>query len=199
MAKKQGKEREKLTPKQEKFIKARIEGKNQTDAYKEAYDASKMSINTIYSKASIISSNPKVAKKLNELQSKIEKNVIKGTSVTREKVIEEIASIAFDDISNYLDFRTEKTVVGTDEETGEPILEYTPIIELKDSKKIDTKNVKEISIGRGGQLKFKTYDRDAALYKLAELMGIDELRQKKQKLDEDKFEEEKKSNELKNF
>lgn len=189
-----------LTLKQEKFIQEMLSGKTQREAYKASYDAEKMSDKTIDNAAcNLLRKNYKVAKKYQELKNKLSKAVERKTILTREKVIEEIASIAFDDISNYLDFRTEKTVVGTDEETGEPILEYTPVIELKDSKKIDTKNVKEISIGRGGQLKFKTYDRDAALYKLAELMGIDELRQKKQKLDEEKFKEEKKNNDLKNF
>ena len=73
--------------------------------------------------------------------------------IKREKVINEIASIAFDDISNYMDF------------TGNGA-------RLKDSSSIDTKNVQELSFDRWGQPKLKLYSRDAALYKLAEYLGM---------------------------
>ena len=183
-----------LTPKQKKFIEKYLSCKNATQAYMAAgYKPKNAEV------AAVLASRLLTKDNIKEQVEKRQERLIKNSKTSPEKVMEEIASIAFDDISNYLDFRTEKTAVGHNKETGEPIIDYAPIVELKDSKKISTKNVKEISIGRGGQLKLKTYDRDTALYKLAELMGLDELKKKRQQLDEDKFSEEKKSNELKNF
>lgn len=79
--------------------------------------------------------------------------------IKRERVINEIASIAFDDISNYMNF-------GTDEDGS-------TWVKLKENATVDTKNISEISVGKDGQVKFKTYCRDIALYKLAEYLGID--------------------------
>lgn len=74
--------------------------------------------------------------------------------ITAERVLREVASIAFDDIGNYLEFRT-------NEESG--------IVELaiKDSETIDTKNISEISLSKEGTFKFKLYCKDRAL----ELLG----------------------------
>lgn len=90
--------------------------------------------------------------------------------ITADKVLQEIASIAFDDISNYLDFRTEKVQVGVDE--GQPIYEYKTIADIKDSRTIDTKNVSEVSIGKDGQFKFKLYCRDEALNSLGKHLKL---------------------------
>jgi phage terminase small subunit len=105
------------------------------------------------------------------------------------EILREIESIAQDDISNYLEFRTEKTVAGY--EDGEPIFDYRPIVALKDSRNINTKNISEVSLGANGTFKFKLYSREAALTRLAELQGVDVLRKAKQRLSEDRFEYEK--------
>ena len=92
------------------------------------------------------------------------------TGITSDHVLEEIASIANDDISNYLDFHAEKVQVG--EEDGVPIYERRIIVEVKDSKTINTKNISEISIGKDGQFKFKLYNRDEALVNLGKHLKL---------------------------
>ena len=89
-----------------------------------------------------------------------------------------------------MSFRTERVVVGYTDE-GEPISEYRTIVDMNDSDTIDTSNISEVSIDSKGTFKFKRYDKDKALYKLADIMGLDEMAQKKQKLAEDRFEHEK--------
>lgn len=187
-----------LTPKQRKFVQELIKGKSQREAYKAAYNAENMSDAVIDVKASELLKNGKVTVRLEQLRTKSVKRTEAKAIITREEIIKGIADIAKGDISDYLDFRTEKQVVARDQDTGEAIIDYAPIVELKDSRTVNTKNVKEISIGRSG-LKLKTYDRDTALYKLADLMGLDELAQKRQKLAEDKFAHEKEQDELNNF
>jgi|SRR5665648_7500 len=94
----------------------------------------------------------------------------KRTGITADHVLKEIASIADDDISNYLDFRTEKVQVGV--EDNNPIYEYKTIADLKDSRTINTKNISEISIGKDGQFKFKLYCRDEALVNLGKHLKL---------------------------
>ena len=57
-----------LTDKQEKFVQGIISGLNQADAYRNAYNASKMSDNAIYREASLLMSTPKVAQRIKELR-----------------------------------------------------------------------------------------------------------------------------------
>jgi phage terminase small subunit len=182
-----------LTHKQEKFVQELIKGKSQREAYKVAYNAKNMSDNAIDVEANRLLKNPKISLRYNDLKSKVTNRAEEKAIITAEEIIKEIASIAKDDIGNYLEFKTVKTVVGYDEE-GEPIIDYRTVVELKDSKDIDTKNISEVSIGRGGMFKFKMYCRDTALYKLAEIFGLNELNKAKQRLAEERFEEEKNVN-----
>ena len=180
----------KLTQKQEKFVQELIKGKSQREAYKRAYNAKNMKDTTIDSHACRLLKNDKVKARYNELRGKVVKRAEEKAIITAEEVLRGIADIAKDDIGNYLEYKTIKTLVGYDDE-GEPVLGYRTVVDLKDSKDIDTSNISEVSIDSKGTFKFKRYDKDKALYKLADIMGLDEMAQKKQKLAEDRFEHEK--------
>ena len=56
-----------LTPKQEKFVQALISGMSQREAYKEAYNATKMKNETIDTRACELLKNSKVKARYNEL------------------------------------------------------------------------------------------------------------------------------------
>ena len=179
-----------LTQKQERFVQELIKGETQRAAYKIAYNASKMSNKSIDEAVSKLLKSTKVATRYNQLKSKVIKRAEEKAIITAEEVLREIASIAKDDISNYLDFRTEKVFIGYDANLR-PVSDYRIIVDTKDSREINTKNVSEVSLGKDGQFKFKTYCRDSALYKLAEIMGLNEIQKAKQKLAEDRFEHDK--------
>lgn len=180
----------KLTQKQEKFVQELIKGKSQREAYRIAYPSSKKwKDNVVDVKASELLKNGKVSVRYNELRGKVIKRAEEKAIITAEEIIKEIASIAKDDIGNYLDFSMQNVVVGFNDDG--PIREDRIVVDIKDSKDIDTKNISEISLGKDGQFKFKLYQKDTALYKLAEIFGLNELNKAKQKLAEDRFEHEK--------
>ena len=60
-----------LTAKQEKFVQNIIAGMNQADAYRSAYDASKMTDKTIHERASVLASQDKIRARLKELRDKL--------------------------------------------------------------------------------------------------------------------------------
>lgn len=182
-----------LTLKQEKFVQELIKGKSQREAYKAAYNAKNMSDATIDVKASQLLKQDKIRVRYDTLRGKVVKRAENKAIITAEEILQGIADIARDDISNYLEFKTVKTVVDYDDK-GEPIIGYKTIVDMKDSKDIDTKNISEISIGPNGTFKFKTYCKDKALYQLAEIFGLNELNKAKQRLAEERFEEEKNVN-----
>jgi len=82
----------------------------------------------------------------------------KRTEITQDRVLKELADIAFDDIKNYLSFHTD--------ENGDIR------VKIKNSTDIDTKNISEISIGKDGQFKFKLYCKDNALVQLGKHLGM---------------------------
>lgn len=62
-----------LTAKQEAFVQNILQGMNQADAYRSAYNCENMSDNAIYREASLLLDNPKVAQRLQELRDKLAK------------------------------------------------------------------------------------------------------------------------------
>ena len=179
-----------LTLKQEKFVQELIKGKSQREAYKIAYPNCKSADNIVDIKASKLLATDKVRLRYKDLHSKLIKRAEEKAIITAEEILREIVDIAKDDISNYLDFRTEKVFIGHDA-LGYPVSDYRIIVDTKDSRTINTKNVSEVSLGKDGQFKFKTYCRDTALYKLVEIFGLNEIHKAKQKLAEDRFKHEK--------
>ena len=65
-----------LTFKQEEFAKKIVEGLNQADAYRSAYNAENMSDNAVYREASLLVANPKIAQRINELREVLSKDTI---------------------------------------------------------------------------------------------------------------------------
>lgn len=80
--------------------------------------------------------------------------------ITRQQVVDAIASIAFDDIGRYLTFSTDG--------------EGKTAVRIRDSGDIDTRNIQEIAVSRDGRLTFKLYSRERALYRLVELVEPDD-------------------------
>ena len=62
---------DKLTAKQEAFAQAIADGMGQADAYRMAYDAKGMKDSTIYSKASVLMSDGKIAARVAELKAQV--------------------------------------------------------------------------------------------------------------------------------
>jgi phage terminase small subunit len=151
-----------LTPKQQSFINEYLVDLNSTASAIRAGYSPKTAESIGYENLR----KPQIAK---ELQKAMDERA-KRTGITADHVLKEIASIADDDISNYLDFRTEKVQVGV--EDNKPIYEYKTIADLKDSRTINTKNISEISIGKDGQFKFKLYCRDEALVNLGKHLKL---------------------------
>lgn len=155
---------DKLTDKQKRFCEEYIIDLNATQA----------AIRAGYSKETARQigtenlSKPVIQYYIYELQQERSKR----TEITADMVLKELAHIAFDDIKNYLSFKTVLTPCGKDKETGEDIIDYRTVVELKDSDTIDTRNIAEISTGPNGVFKFKQYCKDNALVQLGKHLGM---------------------------
>ena len=79
-----------LTPKQEKFAQLVASGTNQSDAYRQAYNAENMQGKTINERASVLAKQDNVATRIAELQ----KPIIAKTQYTLESYIDKMNEIS---------------------------------------------------------------------------------------------------------
>lgn len=89
-----------LTIKQERFINIYLETGNASEAYRQAYSCERMKETTVTVKASESLRNGKVAVRLGEIQRELKKT----SDIRKESILEELASIAFADIRDYVKF-----------------------------------------------------------------------------------------------
>lgn len=170
-----------LTLKQEKFVQELIKGKSQREAYRIAYPKSlKWADNTVDSRASKLFNSYKVITRYNELRDRLVKEAEDECIISAKEVLLELKKIGFADIKNFLTFRTEKVSTGEDPETGEPLNEYTQIIELFDSAaREDTAAISSIRVrripskhGTGVEREIKLHDKIRALELLGKHLGL---------------------------
>ena len=95
----------------------------------------------------------------------------KRTEITQDKVLQELAKIGFANLKDYLEYKTAKTVVEYDE-NGEPVIDYSQIINVIDSNQVDTSAVQEVSVSKDGTFKFKLYDKQKALELIGKHLGM---------------------------
>lgn len=162
----------KLTDNQERFVQELIKGKSQREAYKIAYPKCKAANNTIDVKASQLFNVDKVKIRYNEIHDRLIQEAEDECIVSAKEVLAELKRIGFADIKDFLSFRSAKTVVGQDKETGEPIVDFSPIIDLIDSDKVDGRVIQEVSISARGTFSFKLHDKMSALDKLGKHLGL---------------------------
>jgi len=108
----------------------------------------------------------------NEIRINARENIVKNGIATAERVMEELTKIGFADIKEYLEYKTVKTKVGEDILTGEAVVGYKTIVNVKDSKNVDGTIISEVSCNKDGTFKFKLHDKMGALEKLGKELGM---------------------------
>jgi len=110
----------KLTQKQENFCQEYVKTGNASEAYRRAYNASRMKANTIHIKASELMSSGNVSVRIKELQEKAEER----TMITIEKVVKELAKIGFMDPKKLFDENNKlKNISAIEDEAAAAITE----------------------------------------------------------------------------
>lgn len=155
----------KLTPNQKMFVDEYLIDLNATRAYKTAYKSCKKD-ETARANGSRLLTNANIKKYIDERMKEREKR----TEITQDRVLNELAKIAFADLKDYLEYKTAQTVVGYKD--GEAIVDYQQVINVLDSKDVDTSIIQEVSISRDGVFKFKLYDKQKALADIGKHLGM---------------------------
>lgn len=152
-----------LTPKKEAFCLAYLETGNASEAYRKAYNASRMSDPVIHNKASALLAKGEIRVRLKELR----QPAIDNTQVTVERVLQEAARLAFADIRQL--YRPDGSL--------------KPIHELDDDMAAAITGV-DVQVSSEGVAthKYKLADKNAAIERLFKHLGMYE-RDNSQKVD----------------
>ena len=152
-----------LTPKQESFARFFVETANASEAYRRAYDASKMKDTSVHVNACKLLAETKVAQRVASLQ----QEVAKRHDITVDKIIRELALIGF---SNMLDYMTVNDSGSAFVDLSRLTRDQAAAIgELTSETYFEGSGEEAVSVKR---TKFKLSDKRAALVDLGKHLGM---------------------------
>lgn len=176
----------KLTIKQEKFCNKYIECGNASEAYRFAYDCSRMKTESVNRLANaLLNDNIKIASRVWELQGELKKK----SDISKERIVNELDCIMKAKINDYVKI-VEKECKGVEiDENGELqkitskylSVELTPFDQLSEEQ---LKAVESIKQGRHG-IELKLYSKPNAIERICKMLGYDAPIKQDMKLDED--------------
>lgn len=164
-----------LTDKQRLFCIYYIKYFNATKAYQKAYKCSYIVANSEGYKLLV---NPCIKSEIEKLK----QHKLNQVMLSEEDIFQRYMDIAFSDIGDYLSFKKVRKNRWTKNSDGEDIPVINPdtgeqdyfeynVVELNDSKDLDTSILQEVSEGKDG-VKIKLQDKMKALQWLGDHMGI---------------------------
>jgi len=146
-----------LTPKQQAFVENYLIDLNATQAAIRAGYSAK----TAYSIGEENLRKPEIQGVIEQAKKEREQR----TEITADRVLKELAKIAFTDIKDFMEFGPEEATV-IDNESGEPVKLIRAAVQVKPSSQVDGSVLAEVSQTRDG-IKVKPHDKMKAL----ELIG----------------------------
>lgn len=141
-----------LTIKQENFCNYYVESGNASDAYRRAYSCDKMKDEAVVVEASKLKDSPNVSLRIDELKAKLQSK----SDITKERILNELSSIVFADIRDYVVFENEE-------------LKFKPFSELTDSQ---AKAIESIKQTRDG-FELKLHGKNWSMEKVCKMLGFD--------------------------
>ena len=149
------------------FIERYITHWNATQAAKDAGYSER----TAFQQGHALLKHPEVRQALEDRQ----KEIMKELGLTQERVLREYMKLAYADIMDFCNVRTERVVVGY-EEDGTPISEVRNIVTFKDDldnlpdEKLAA--ISEVSESPGSGVRVKLHDKQRALDALSKHLGV---------------------------
>lgn len=141
-----------LTIKQENFCNYYVESGNASEAYRRAYSCDKMKDEAVVVEASKLKDSPNVSLRIDELKAKLQSK----SDITKERILNELSSIVFADIRDYVVFENEE-------------LKFKPFSELTDSQ---AKAIESIKQTRDG-FELKLHGKNWSMEKVCKMLGFD--------------------------
>lgn len=141
-----------LTEKQEKFCNAYIETLNASEAYRQAYECENMKPESINVKAHEVFHNVNVTLRIEELKSALQKR----SDITKDAILNELSSIVFADIRDYVIFDNEE-------------LKFKSFSQLTDRQAKAIESIKQTKDG----FELKLHGKNWSIEKVCKMLGFD--------------------------
>ena len=144
----------KLTAKQESFCVAYVQnGGNASAAYRQTYDASRMSDKVVWNRASELTKNGEVAVRIEQLQARIAETAAEAFDVSAETLVQELALVAY--------ARQGKAADGTPVKVSEKVSALAQLCKISGLEKltVQTLNLDDFA----NDPRFLTFDNDGNL------------------------------------
>ena len=153
-----------LTPKREAFAQAVASGMTQADAYRSAFDTSRMKAETVQQKASRLMADGKVRARVKELQEAAASAVV----MTRREALERLTVLARTGIADLVEFR--QVEMGADAEGNDAVQSVWSVKDAALQDPVKLAAISELTAGRDG-IKIKTHSPLQAIQQLAKMQG----------------------------
>ncbi len=168
-----------LTIKQERFAREYVKCGNASAAYRTAYDAGEMSTEAVNSEAYKLKVNTEIALMISHL----EDNLRRRNSVTHDRVIAELAKLAFHDIGDAFDEDSNLIPIKALPEDIRAAVSGVEFEEVFDRELLPGDGFRKSKVHVGRIHKIKLADKSKNLEMLAKHLGLFDL-DNKQKRDE---------------
>lgn len=153
---------DKLTIKQERFCNKYLECGNASEAYRYAYDCAKVSNDTIWSSASLLLDNPKVAQRIEYLKT----HLAEAAEISALRIVREHEKIAFMDATR---LRKGWMTLKDFEALTPDERACIKNIETKQTKRVDSEGETIVD----EWVKITCYDKQKSLDSLRTMLGYD--------------------------
>ncbi len=187
-----------LTKKQEIFASEFVKCDNKSQAYRIAYNTSKMTNKSVNEKASELSRNVNVASRIKELRSIAKEVADKEFRIDSKELLGHLNILRKSRIDEYVDFVEIKMPVGIDPETDqqifktERVLQFKPFEELTEEQLMCIESIKDTRNG----IELKLHGKDWTIEKIAKHIGFYEEHNKQKNPELSRLERQRRIEEL---
>lgn len=173
-----------LTIKQEAFCQAYVKSGDKSEAYRSAYNCSRLKDKSIHELSSKLSKNVKVASRLKELQDKISDIADKQFNITHEEILNHLNILRNSRIDEYVEYVEyefpiiETTTTGTGKNavtTTSTRIELRKELRFKPFDKLTKEQlmcIESIKQNRYGEIELKLHGKDWTIDKINKHIGF---------------------------
>lgn len=163
-----------LTKKQDAFATEYVKCDNKSQAYRFAYNTSRMTDKSINEKACELSKNVNVASRIKELKEEAAKIAKKEFQIDSKELLSHLNILRNSRIDEYVDFVEISMPNGIDQKTGEEIyktervLQFKPFEDLTEQQLMCIESIKDTRNG----IELKLHGKDWTIEKIAKHIGF---------------------------
>lgn len=161
----------KLTPKQEKFCHAYLEKGNASEAYRYAYNASRMKPETVNRKAKELLDNGKISARVQQLRDELKQ----VHDIKKERILYEVEAIMNAKVTDYLELQQVQIPTGKVDENGNEIVAMSSVLRFKDFSKLTESQLRAIESMKNTKygIEFRLHNKLVSIERICKILGYE--------------------------